>query len=155
LLIKQIVKPSPEVSILNIVIFGISVAGASFVGAAAIVTYTQRRYIVLILKEIRPMEIYFKNHQKSKKINQIECFDFVGAMMICFVLFGLFFPLIMPYIVYFGIDPLYFILKLTLNEQITKKAATILLLTRIYIETYLVFGAVRVIWGELCTELCV
>jgi len=149
LLIKQIVKPSPEVSILNILIFGISVAGASFAGAGAIVTYTQRRYIVLILKEIRAMEIYFKNHQKSKRIIQTECYDVVGLMMICFVLFGLFLPLIMPFIVYFGIDPLYFIFKMTLNKQIKNTSATVLLLTRIYIETYLLFGAVRVICGTI------
>jgi len=141
LLAKQIVTPSPDVSIFNIVIWTISVCGASGASIGSYVLYSERAYTILILKELFDMEVALKsNHSKTTQSNKV---DYLGILVNVFVGFGLLVPAILPFLVYLKIDPLVYIFKLTFNKELYKKIYLILLLTRMTLETYLVFGAVR------------
>jgi len=141
LLVRQIVTSSPDVSIFNIIIWTISVCGASGASIGSYVLYSERAYTILILKELFDMEVVLKsNHSKARQSNKV---DYFGILVNVFVGFGLLVPAILPFLVYLKIDPLVFIFKLTFNEEVYKKIYLVLLLTRMTLETYLVFGAVR------------
>jgi len=146
LLTKQIVLPSLDVSILHLVIWIISVCGASLAGIGSFVFYSNREYIALILREILHLETLSKTKEPSA--TQPTKLDCLGLFLNIFVMFGLFVPAILPFLIYWEIDPLFFIFQMLLanDEYYQNVSKGFLLLTRMCIETYLVFGAIRLAW---------
>jgi len=143
LLARQIMIPSPDISVLNLVILVFFVCGASSACIGSFVLYFDRAYTVLILRELLHMEILLKSGQS--KATQPNKLDYLGIIVNTIVGFGLIVPVIFPFFAYLEIDPLGIIFKMTFNENNYKKMSLVLLLTRIGIETYLVLGAIRLI----------
>jgi len=146
LLLKQIVKPSPDVSILHLVLWGVAFCGISLSSSGAFLFYFNKEYIVLIFKEIFEMETYFKNKNKTQKSKTRIKLDYLGIFLNWFVGFGLVIPLMMPFVSYLEFDFWFGMCKLIFSEEFNRKFSLPLLLGRIFVGTYFMLGGIRLAW---------
>jgi len=152
LLIKQLLFPSAQFSILNYIIFGISVAGSLFVGLCSVCFIISGAPLAdlinalidletsLKMKKVSIKRTFFSKNSRNRLSSQ--SIDFIGIILNLMVYTFTAIPLALPFVVILGLDPLYFIFR-DLYTVKTKFLVILQFFFRMVLQTYLIFGACR------------
>jgi len=143
LIVKQRFYPNPDVSLLHIFIFLISMIGSSLKGLWSMFAYTNGNYCISIYEEISKIEKSFI-HKESNMYNvkSTKKTDMAGISLNALALTPILSLLILLLLVLFRVDPLAFIFDLIFIDS-NRNLNTVLFLTRIVLQTHLFSAACR------------
>jgi len=153
LLVKQLLFPSSNFSILNFIIFVIAVTVSLFVGLVSLCVTISGSPLAVQLNELFQLETSLRKTKKitikkriwSKKSENKSSIDFIGILLNATVYILTAMPFAIPFVMILGLDPLYFIFRDLHSDSFDKSPFLVVpqFLIRMVVQTYLAFGACR------------